>query len=39
MLFDAKEIEPTDRFIRALEELMLAEIEMMRLREPENANC
>ena len=39
MKYDTKEIEPTDRFIEAVQELMRAEMEMMRLNEPEYADC
>ena len=38
-LYDRDPIELTQRFVDALEEVMLAEMEMMRNREPELADC
>jgi hypothetical protein len=39
MKYDTEKVEPTDRFIEAVQELMRAEMEMMRLHEPEMADC
>ncbi len=37
--FDQDSIKPTARFIEALKELLRAEMEMMKLANPENAEC
>lgn len=38
-LYDQQPIELTDRFVAALKELLLAELEMMRQNEPDQAHC
>lgn len=37
--YDTEELELTPRYVEALKELMRAEMEMMRLHEPDTADC
>jgi abortive infection bacteriophage resistance protein len=39
MKYDTETVRPTSRFIEAIKELMRAEMELMILHEPENADC
>ena len=37
--YDTEEIKPTSRYVEAIKELMRAEMEMMKMAEPETADC